>query len=196
MSQVPKASSAKFLNAFGNPTNTSISTQSQVPQYPDKGVKFAGYAKVPGTGGGYTLKRQNFQNYTLTNQDVVDTQHERINYKTHDFYCTDIFIQYSRVPGNLGTPRSISLMDGNTISNSVSRFTWYIPYTSWVAAADLGQNWTADAERGDVIELWEQGIHLHFGVPIPFIDRYIFLGSSGSASFWILNALTGFDEEK
>lgn len=195
MSAVPKASAVKFLNPFGKPTNTALITQSQIPPYPDIGVAFAGYAKVQ-TPQGYTLKRQQQRVYSLTNQSAAtDTTQQRDNYKTHNFFCTDLFFQFSRVQDNLSTPRAIQIGDVQTTATT-QKFVWYIVYSSWVAAADLGQAFAANAERGDIIEIWENGIHIHFTVPLDFQGESIFMTRSGHASQWIHTELMGFDEEK
>lgn len=191
LNQVPKESALKLLNPFGNPTNTQVITASQTPNYPDKGVQFAGYAKVSTSGQGYVFKRQNYQNYSLTSQDANEVTQQRSNFKTHNFYCTDIFIQYSRVPSNLSTPRAISFKD-----NAISRFVFYIIYSSWRSASDLDLAWSTDAELGDPINIYETGLHLHFSVPIPFEDENIKMTGSGSASLMFHAELTGFDEEK
>jgi len=188
-------SALKFLDPFGKPTDTVLVQPSQTPIYPDKGVQFAGHAKIQ-TSQGYTLKRQEQRVYSLTNQSALaDTTQVRPNAATHDFFCTDLFIQFSRVQHNLSTPAPYGIFDNVALAN-IQRFIWYIPYSSWVAAADLSQNFTANAERGDIIEIWENGLYLHFTVPLPFYGTSIVISKSGHASQWLHVELMGFDEEK
>lgn len=80
-------------------TTSIIDTPKEIdkPDYPDRGVSYAGYSKTPRSGNSYELNPQieadiNF-NYSFngieTNLDL-----NRVNQDTKDFYCKHIFITY------------------------------------------------------------------------------------------------------
>lgn len=85
------------------------------PDYPDVGVKFAGYSKIPRGGKDFELKPQiradiNY-NYTfLFGDNSIDLN--RANGTAKDFYCTDIYFNYHNNGRVVGSVSWITLRAG------------------------------------------------------------------------------------
>jgi hypothetical protein len=171
-SQVPKASAIKFLNPFGNPTNTALLTQSQIPPYPDQGVLYAGYSKIQ-TPSGYTLKRQNIAQTNLQSFGAggaaLNIQAIRPNAQLKNFYCTSVAISCA---GVAAPPAGIYISDSNGIAFGNIQF----QYVNMVANTPL--NIVFDFSRR----------------PLQFLGSHIHYTTSQGLDLYVI--LYGFEEDK
>lgn len=122
------------------------------PDYPDRGISYAGFSKTLRSGNNYELNPQtqedlNF-NWTFGAGDTA-TAVTRINQDTKDFYCTDIFINYK--------------------NNAAVVAVGDLMYIRFGAA---GKIYFVGNEPSD--PYWDMAIHLTAPIKIPKGDRIYF----------------------
>lgn len=133
-------------------SNINAPKEIDKPDYPDKGIAYAGYSKTLISGNQFQLNPQiqadlNF-NWTFAAGDTA-TAVTRINQDTKDFYCTDIFINYKNNGAVVG------------ISNLM-----------YIRFASAGQVYFVGCEP--TAAYWELSLHFDTPIKIPKGDRIYF----------------------
>jgi len=99
-------------------SNINAPKEIDKPDYPDKGISYAGYSKTLISGNQYQLNPQEQKDFTFSNRWNAGDKTancERESRYTKDFYCTKIILCELNTAALWASTSKISICDGNSI---------------------------------------------------------------------------------